>query len=53
LHRANFTTLERWAVEGTHGAEGQDFLIAEGRPRNASGFEVIVEVAELVWEPLQ
>jgi hypothetical protein len=33
LYRATFTTPERWAVEvaGTHGAEVQELLIAEGR----------------------
>jgi len=33
LYRATFTTPERWSVEiaGSHGSEGQDFLIAEGR----------------------
>lgn len=33
LYRATFTTPERWGVEiaGSHGSEGQDFLIAEGR----------------------
>jgi hypothetical protein len=33
LYRATFTTPESWSVEleGEHGAEGQSFLIAEGR----------------------
>jgi hypothetical protein len=33
LYRATFTTPEAWSVElaGEHGAEGQSFLIAEGR----------------------
>ncbi len=33
LYRAAFMTLESWSIEvvGTHGTEGQSFLIAEGR----------------------
>ena len=64
-YRVTFTTPEAWRVELSRpgGVEGQSFLIAEGRCDGrlsgrygaatlGGGFEVVLDVAELVWEPL-
>lgn len=32
--------------------DGVGALVGEGRPTGDGGFEVVIDVAEIVWEPL-
>jgi hypothetical protein len=51
LYRVRFAYPESWAV-GLEGGWQQMFLLADGRCPAQAGPDLVMDVAEVIWEPI-